>query len=370
MTVVEKLLRQLKFRPRVDLPLLALIIATTGLGLVILYSASDGNSQLVIKQSIRFLIGFIVMLVLSHIPPVRMKFLTPVLYAFGILLLLAVAIMGEGSGAQRWLDLGIARFQPSELLKLTVPMMMAWYLHTRSYSPSVMQAGVSLLIIAIPAILIADQPDLGTAILVAISGLFVLFLAGISWRMISVMAVLAMVMSPILWHNMHEYQRNRVLMFLDPESDPLGRGWNIIQSKIAVGSGGLTGKGWQQGTQAHLEFLPEKSTDFILATYAEEFGLAGVLILFALYLLIIWRGLSIAMVAKDCYSRLLAGALILTFFVYVVVNAGMISGLLPVVGVPLPLISYGGTSMVSLMAAFGVMMSIYAHRKFISTDRT
>ncbi len=366
---LQRMSRRMFNRPRLDWPLVGLIMATVALGMVILYSASEGDSQLVIKQGVRFLIGLAVMFVISHLPPTQMRHLTPFLYVVGIVLLLIVAFAGVGTGAQRWLNLGVARFQPSELLKLSVPMMMAWYLHSRSYPPSLRTTLSSLVIVVIPAVLIYQQPDLGTAILVAISGLFVLFLSGLSWRLIISLAVAAAALSPILWNAMHEYQKNRVLMFLDPEADPLGRGWNIIQSKIAVGSGGLTGKGWQQGTQAHLEFLPEKSTDFILATFAEEFGLMGVLVLFSLYMLIIWRGLVIAMAAKDCYSRLLSGALVLTFFVYVAVNAGMVSGLLPVVGVPLPLVSYGGTSMVSLMAGFGVIMSIYAHRKFISSDR-
>jgi rod shape determining protein RodA len=250
-------------------------------------------------------------------------------------------------------------------MKLAVPMMVAWYLHPRRLPPDAGSILVSFAILAIPAALIARQPDLGTALLVAVSGGFALFLAGLRWRVILAMAGLAAAAAPALWLVMHEYQRNRVRTFLDPESDPLGSGWNIIQSKIAVGSGGLTGKGWLNGTQSRLEFIPERHTDFILAVLSEEMGLLGVLFLFALYLYIVGRSLYVASMARHTYARLLAGSLSLTFFVYVLVNAGMVSGLLPVVGVPLPLISYGGTSIVTLLAGFGILMSVFGHRNFI-----
>ncbi|MCP4047608.1 MAG: rod shape-determining protein RodA, partial [Gammaproteobacteria bacterium] len=262
-------------------------------------------------------------------------------------------------------DIGLIRFQPSELMKLAVPMMVAWYLHPRVLPPSWKVTGVTTGILLIPAYLIYRQPDLGTSLLVAASGGFTLYLAGLRWRVVFGFIGLAAAAAPVLWLVMQEYQRNRVRTFLNPEADPLGHGWNIIQSKIAIGSGGLTGKGWLNGTQSNLEFIPERHTDFILAVLSEEFGLIGVLLLMLTYVLLIARGLYIASIARDTGARLLAGALSLTLFVYVLVNAGMVSGVLPVVGVPLPLISYGGTSAVSLLAGFGIMMSIYGHRKFI-----
>jgi rod shape determining protein RodA len=287
------------------------------------------------------------------------------LYALGILLIAATWIFGVGRGAQRWLDLGFIRFQPSELMKLAVPMMVAAWLHRRVLPPGWKDSLVAGLILLVPTVIIMRQPDLGTALLVAASGGFTLFLAGIRWRVIAAVAASAVALAPLLWMVMEEYQRDRVRTFLNPEADPLGQGWNIIQSKIAVGSGGLAGKGWLNGTQAQLEFIPERHTDFILAVFAEEFGLIGVCLLLALYLGLIGRGLFIARYARDTYSRLLAGSLAMTLFVYVVVNGAMVSGLLPVVGVPLPLISYGGTSAVSLLASIGILMSIYSHRKFI-----
>lgn len=350
-------------RPMVDTSLLIALTLVAILGLAVLYSAADSNLQVLYRQLVRLGLGVVVMMLISRVPPQALRAWTPAIFGFSVSLLVLVALLGEGRGADRWLDLGVVRFQPSELLKLSVPMMLAWYLHNRPLPPSFRDLLVCMVLVAIPATLIARQPDLGTALLVGASGAFVLFLAGLSWRMIIGTGLTAAALSPVLWYFMHSYQRNRVLMLFNPESDPLGKGWNIIQSKIAVGSGGLHGKGWHNGSQAHLDFLPERSTDFILAVYAEEFGLLGIVVLLVLYLYIIGRGLSIAMQAKDTYSRLLAGSLSMTFFVYVMVNGGMISGLLPVVGVPLPLVSYGGTSIVSLLAAFGVIMSIYSHRK-------
>ena len=305
------------------------------------------------------------MLVLSQVPPHILRAWTPWLYLAGLVLLVATWFFGVGRGAQRWLDLGIFRFQPSEIMKLAVPMMLAWYLHSRLLPPTLRDVAVALAMIVAPAFLIARQPDLGTAMLVAVSGGFTLFLAGIRWRVIASMAGIAVAAAPLLWMGMKEYQRNRVRTFLDPDADPLGQGWNIIQSKIAVGSGGLTGKGWLGGTQSRLEFIPERHTDFILAVFSEEFGFLGVALLLLLYLAVIARGLFVASLARDTYSRLLAGSLVLILFVYVIVNGGMVSGLLPVVGVPLPLISYGGTSAVTLLASIGIMMSVYGHRKFI-----
>jgi rod shape determining protein RodA len=352
------------WRPkRLDWPLLCALIVLACIGLLTLYSASDENMRLVISQALRFVLGGLMLLVVSRIPPRVLQAWTPWLYAFSTFLLLVVAIIGEGRGAYRWLDLGVVRFQPSELLKLTMPMMVAWYLHPRHHPPSWKHTlGVAVLI-AIPVSLIAEQPDLGTALLVAAAGAFALFLAGMRWWRILALVALAALAAPVAWHFMHEYQRQRVLTMLNPESDPLGAGWHIIQSKIAVGSGGFFGKGWQHSTQSRLDFLPEHTTDFVFAVFGEEFGLFGVLLLLCLYLFIIGRCLWLAAEARETYSRLLAGAIGMSFFVYVIVNGGMITGLLPVVGVPLPLVSYGGTSAVTLLTGFGVVMSIHAHRK-------
>jgi len=351
--------------PELDAPLLLGLLLLMGFGLVVLYSASGGSMDTVYRQAVRLGAGLVALLVLSQVPPHILRIWTPWLYGLGLVLLLATWVFGTGRSTSRWLDLGVIRFQPSEIMKLAVPMMMAWYLHPRRLPPDWKSIVLSLLILAVPAFLIARQPDLGTALLVAASGVFVLFLSGLQWRVIGAMAGLAAAAAPALWLTMHDYQRQRVLTFLDPESDPLGSGWNIIQSKIAVGSGGLLGKGWLNGTQSRLEFIPERHTDFILAVLSEEFGLVGVLLLFCLYLFIAGRGLQISSLARTTYGRLLAGSLCLTFFIYVLVNAGMVSGLLPVVGVPLPLISYGGTSVVTLLAGFGILMSIYGHRNFI-----
>jgi rod shape determining protein RodA len=351
--------------PRPDLPLLLGLLGLVVVGLLVLYSASGGNIDTVYRQGARMAVGFGVLLVLSQVPPHILRIWTPWLYLLGLLLLLATWFVGTGRSTTRWLDFGLIRFQPSEIMKLAVPMMLAWYLHPRRLPPRLASVLVAGAILAVPAALIARQPDLGTALLVAASGVFALFLAGLQWRMVFGFAGLAAAAAPALWFVMHEYQRQRVRTFLDPESDPLGSGWNIIQSKIAVGSGGLFGKGWMNGTQSRLEFIPERHTDFILAVYSEEFGLLGVLFLFALYLFVIGRGLYIAGLARSTYARLLAGSLSLTLFVYVAVNAGMVSGLLPVVGVPLPLISFGGTSIVTLLAGFGILMSIHGHRNFI-----
>ncbi len=365
-----QMLRYFASKPMVDGGLLAAILVTAAVGLAVLYSASDAHAPSVVKQLVRLGVGFAVMLVLARIPPSMLRLWSPHLYVVCVILLIGVAFAGEGRGAQRWLDLGVIRFQPSELLKLAVPMMLAWFLHRRALPPRPQDVLGALVLIGIPAVLILRQPDLGTALLVSASGLFVLFLAGLSWRWMALMTGGAAVGAPLMWFfGMHEYQKQRVLMLFNPDADPLGKGWNIIQSKIAVGSGGVFGKGWHNGSQAHLDFLPERSTDFIMAVFAEEFGLLGVLALLGLYLYIIGRCLAIAVAAKDSYARLLAGSLSLTFFVYVIVNGGMISGLLPVVGIPLPLVSYGGTSLVTLLAAFGIVMSVHSHRRFLKEPR-
>jgi rod shape determining protein RodA len=350
-----------------DVPLLIILIAIAALGFVVLYSALGENTDLLMRQGVRFGLGLSAFFLLAQIPPRYLRMWTPWAFFLGMGLLLAVMVEGQiGKGAQRWLDLGIVSFQPSELMKLAVPMMVAWFMHERRLPPTFMQVVAMTLIVLVPALLIAEQPDLGTAVLVIAAGGLTILLAGVGWRVILAVAVLALATAPVLWAYMREYQRARVFTFLNPESDPLGTGYNIIQSKIAIGSGGLFGRGWLQGTQAHLEFLPERSTDFIFAVMAEEFGLLGLLLLLGLYLVLVGRGLYIAAEAQDTFTRLLAGALSLTFFFYVFVNAGMVSGLLPIVGVPLPLISAGGTSMVTLMAGFGMLASIHGHRKLMA----
>jgi rod shape determining protein RodA len=356
-------LRGLVGRPRMDLPLLGALLLLMGIGLVTLYSASDLDRGQVLAQALRLLLGLAFMFAIARVPPLVLRNWTPWLYGASVLLLLAVALLGEGRGAHRWLDLGILRFQPSEFLKLSMPMMVAWYLNDRPLPPGWATLAAVGILILIPSALIAEQPDLGTALLVAASGAFGVFLAGLAWWRIGLLLAAAAAAVPIGWQFLHDYQKNRVLTLLDPEADPLGNGWHIIQSQIAVGSGGIWGKGWHRGTQSRLEFLPEHTTDFIFSVFAEEWGLVGVLLLLALYVFIIARCLWIAAAARDTYARLLAGSISMALFVYVIVNGGMIAGMLPVVGVPLPLMSYGGTSAVSILAGFGVLMSIHAHRK-------
>jgi rod shape determining protein RodA len=360
---LRRFLRRIMTRPRIDLPLALGLFALATVGLITLYSAGDESLALVGGQAARFVLGGVLLLLISRIPPSTLRNWTPWLYAGSTLLLVVVAVLGEGRGASRWLNLGVMRFQPSELLKLTMPMMVAWYLHPRQLPPGWKDIAVVGLLIAIPAALIAKQPDLGTALLVSAAGAFALFLSGMAWWRIGVLIGAVGGMIPVGWHFLHQYQRDRVLTLLNPESDPLGNGWHIIQSQIAVGSGGIFGKGWQHSTQSRLDFLPEHTTDFIFAVFSEEFGLVGVCALFALYAFIIGRCLWIAMEARDTYSRLLAGAIGMSFFVYVFVNGGMVAGMLPVVGVPMPMVSYGGTSAVSLLVGFGVLMSIHANRK-------
>jgi len=356
-------------RLHLDLPLLTSLLLLSGLGLVILYSAGGQEMAQVMRQATRLAVGLVAMLFLAQIPPDKLRRWSPTLFSAGLLLLVAVLIEGQtGKGAQRWLDLGLFRFQPSELLKLALPMMIAWYLAEKRLPPTWKRIAVAVALILLPVLLIAKQPDLGTALLVGSAGLFVLFLAGLSWSFILGSILVALPTGWAVWKwGMLEYQRNRVLTFLDPERDPLGAGYHIIQSKIAIGSGGLYGKGWHNGTQSQLEFLPERDTDFIFAVIAEEFGFNGIIILLALYGFIISRGLFIATRGQDTYSRLLGGSLTLVFFLYLFVNTGMVSGILPVVGIPLPLISYGGTSLVTILSGFGILMSIHTHRKLMQT---
>jgi len=351
-----------------DALLLFSLIALSTLGLFVLYSSAGGDNQLVLRQCIRLSIAFGAMALIAQLRPQWLQRWTPWLYSIGLLLLIAVLMVGDVSkDAQRWLDLGFVRFQPSEMMKLAVPMMVAWYLSDKRLPPSPSRLMIAGALIVAPVVLIAIQPDLGTSLLIGSAGFFVLFLAGLSWRLLGGLIVLAAAGAPILWHFMHDYQRQRVITFLNPEQDPLGAGYHIIQSKIAIGSGGLFGKGWLNGTQAHLEFLPERSTDFIFAVLGEEFGLFGIGVLLLIYSFIIIRCVYIATQAQDTYSRLLGGSLAMTFFIYIIVNTGMVTGLLPVVGLPLPMISYGGTSMVTLMAGFGILMSIHTHRKLLPT---
>ncbi|AWX15682.1 rod shape-determining protein RodA [Mergibacter septicus] len=358
-------------RLHIDFWLLLGLISITIYGLFILYSASGASERMFDSRLIQISLGFIVMLVMAQFPPRFYQQIAPFLYLAGIILLILVDLIGTTSkGAQRWLDLGLFRFQPSELVKISVPLMVAVYLGKRQLPPSFFDTLIALLIIIIPTLLVAIQPDLGTSILVVASGIFVIFLAGMSWKLIigAIIAVAGFI--PILWfYLMHDYQKTRVLTLLDPEKDPLGAGYHIIQSKIAIGSGGLFGKGWLLGTQSQLEFLPEPHTDFIFAVLGEEQGLIGVLVLLMIYLFIVGRGLIIGAKAQQAFGRILSGALTLLFFVYVFVNIGMVSGILPVVGVPLPLVSYGGTSFVTLMAGFGLIMSIHTHRYSLSNHR-
>jgi rod shape determining protein RodA len=352
----------------VDYTLLLTILSVVAIGLVVLYSASGESGGALLRQGVRLGVGFCAFFTLAQIPPRYLRQWTPWIFLAVLGMLLVVMLAGEiGGGAQRWLSFGFVGFQPSELMKLAVPMMIAWFLHERTLPPRIGHLFVVMLIIGVPALLIAKQPDLGTAILIVAAGGITILLAGISVRWIVGAAVAALVASPIVWNFfMLEYQQNRVRTFLNPESDPLNTGYNIIQSQIAIGSGGTFGKGWLQGTQAHLEFLPERSTDFIFAVMGEEFGLLGLLALLVLYLVLVGRGLYIAAEAQDTYTRLLAGTLSLMFFFYVFVNAGMVSGILPVVGVPLPLVSAGGTSVVTLLTGFGILAAIGRHRKLLA----
>ncbi|MEQ9833861.1 peptidoglycan glycosyltransferase MrdB [Pectobacterium versatile] len=354
----------------IDLPFLLCILALLGYSLFVLWSASGQDIGMMERKVVQIVLGFTVMIVMAQIPPRVYEGWAPYLYIVCVILLLIVDIFGQISkGAQRWLDLGFIRFQPSEIAKIAVPLMVARFINRDMCPPSLKNTAIALVLIFVPTLLVAAQPDLGTSILVLLSGLFVLFLAGMSWRLIGIAVLLLAAFIPILWFFlMHDYQRARVMMLLDPESDPLGAGYHIIQSKIAIGSGGLSGKGWLHGTQSQLEFLPERHTDFIFAVLSEELGLIGVLILLAMYLFMIMRGLVIAANAQTSFGRVMVGGLMLILFFYVFVNIGMVSGILPVVGVPLPLVSYGGSALVVLMAGFGIVMSIHTHRKLLSKN--
>lgn len=357
-------------RIHVDPFMLIILLLLLLYSALVVWSASGQEVAMMERKTVQIVIGLVVMLIMAQIPPRIYNNWAPWLYLACILLLIAVDTFGAiTKGAQRWLDLGFIRFQPSEIVKISVPLMVARFINRDSCPPTLKNTAMALLLILIPTLLVAAQPDLGTAILIAGSGLFVLFLAGLSWRLIIIAIILTVLLALLMWfYLMHDYQRQRVTMLFNPESDPLGAGYHIIQSKIAIGSGGLRGKGWLHGTQSQLEFLPERHTDFIFAVLAEELGLLGILVLLALYLLLIMRGLWIAASAQTVFGRILAGGLMLILFVYIFVNIGMVSGILPVVGVPLPLISYGGSAFIVLMAGFGIVMSIYTHRKMLSKN--
>lgn len=353
-------------RLHLDLPLLSSLLLLIGTGLFILYSASNQEMDVIFRQFIRFALAFGVMFVLAQIPPQKYQHITPWLFGATVFLLCVVLTVGHiGKGAERWLNLGLFRFQPSELMKLVLPMMLAWYLHAHPLPPKKFTLFVVSVMTLVPVLLIAKQPDLGTALLIACTSGCVVLLAGISWGLVALLAAIVGVAAPVLWHVMYDYQRERVLTFLSPDRDPLGSGYHIIQSKIAIGSGGFFGKGWLHGTQSHLQFLPEHATDFIFAVCGEEFGLIGNVLLLLLYFAVFARGLYISIQAQDTFSRLLAGSLSLMFFISAFINMGMVTGILPVVGMPLPLVSYGGTSIVTLMAAFGILMSIQTHRRLV-----
>lgn len=352
-------------RLHLDPILLLGIICLVGFGFVVLYSAADQEFAKLMRQVVRLGLAFFTLLIFAQIPPRKYRAWTPWLYLIGMVLLIAVLLIGTiGKGAQRWLNLGIFRFQPSEMMKLVVPMMVAWYLSNKALPPKGMTLFGALLLLLVPGLLIVKQPDLGTAIMIMGTGAAVLVYAGLSWRFIASVSAIIAVSAPVIWHFMHAYQKQRVLTFLNPENDPFGAGYHIIQSKIALGSGGLFGKGFLHGSQTQLQFLPEHATDFIFAVVGEEMGLLGCLLVLALILFITYRSLHIAIQSDDCYCRLLAGSLGISFFLAAFVNIGMVTGLLPVVGLPLPLVSYGGTAMVSHMACFGVIMAIHTHRKF------
>lgn len=350
---------------KIDMPLFLGILVLCGMGLLVLYSAGGGDSNLIIKQTKRIGIALLMMLIVAQCSTATYQRFSPHIYVIGMIMLVAVLSMGIiGRGAQRWLDFDVLRFQPSEIMKLAVPMMVAW-VATRHFLPlSVRHILLCFVVIGAPAGLIGVQPDLGTALLVSLAGLVVIFLAGIGWHFIVGLLSVVVIGAPLMWiFVLHSYQKSRILTLFDPQQDPLGAGYHTIQSMIAIGSGGLAGKGWLAGSQAQLEFIPERSTDFIFSVFGEEFGFWGVLLLLAVYLFLVIRGVMIAFYAQETYDRLLAGSVILTFFFYVFVNIGMVSGILPVVGVPLPLMSYGGSSIVTLMIGFGVLMSIAAEER-------
>ena len=364
--MIERALRRIA--SPIDAGLMWIALAILALGLLTLYSAANENPARVFAQIANILVALGLMWIVSQIPPQTLMRYAPPVYIFGLVLLIAVALFGDiRNGARRWLNLGFTSIQPSEIMKIAMPLMLAWYFQKREAVLGMADYGVAGLLLLLPIFLIARQPDLGTAILVGAAGCYIIYLAGLSWKIIAGMVVAGAASMPLVWSLLHDYQRRRILTLIDPSSDPLGAGYHIIQSTIAVGSGGIAGKGWLNGTQTHLEFIPERATDFIFAVYSEEFGLIGNLLLILLYLSLIARGLMIAANAPTFFSRLLAGSIVLSFFTYAFVNMGMVSGILPGVGVPLPLVSYGGTALVTLFLGIGILMSIHRNRKLVQT---
>ena len=354
---------------RIDGPLMAALALTIALGLTVVYSATGGSSvDRAVGQARNLGVALIALWIFAHIHPQLLMRLALPVYVAGLALLIGVALFGDvRNGARRWLNLGFTAIQPSEIMKIGVPLVLAWYFHRREEGLRLRDFVIAAVILVIPVGLIARQPDLGTALLIFASGFFVIFLAGLSWKVIGSLVAAAAVSLPFLWSVLHDYQRKRILTLLDPMEDPLGAGYHIIQSTIAIGSGGILGKGWLNGTQAQLDFVPERSTDFILAVFGEEFGLVGNVVLIVLYTLIIARGMMIAANASTVFARLTAGAITLSFFTYAFVNMGMVSGILPVVGVPLPMISYGGTALLSIVVGFGILMRISTHKQLVSS---
>ena len=358
----------LRLTGHLDGLLLAAVLLLLATGLMVLYSASNGNMPRVTSQLFNMLVALGVMWVFANIPPHFLMRLSLPVYLLGLALLVGVALFGEVvNGARRWLHIGVTRIQPSELMKIAVPIVLAWYFDRYEATLKLRNYAVGVLMLLVPVGLILRQPDLGTALLISASGFYVLFLAGLPWKILAGLTIAGTASLPLAWSALHDYQRQRILTLLDPMQDPLGSGYHTIQSTIAVGSGGLIGKGWMNGTQTHLDFIPERTTDFIFAVFSEEFGLAGNVVLLILFLLVIARGMVISVNAPTLFTRLLAGAITLTFFTYAFVNMGMVSGILPVVGVPLPLVSYGGTSLVTIFLGFGILMSIQTHKKLVQT---
>ncbi len=353
---------------RLDGPLMVTLVVLAALSLAVVYSASGQSMDRALGQARNFTLALIVLWVAANLPPQQLMRLAIPIYIAGLGLLVSVALFGEiRNGARRWLNLGFATGQPSEIMKIGVPLLLAWYFHRKEEGLNIRDYVFAGLILLIPTVLIMRQPDLGTSVLIFSSGFFVIFLAGLSWKLLIIGGMAGLAALPFAWNLLHDYQRTRVLTLLDPSTDPLGAGYHIIQSTIAIGSGGILGKGWLNGSQSQLDFIPERSTDFILAVFGEEFGLVGLLLLLTLYMIIIGRGLMIAMNAPTTFSRLLAGAITMTFFTYAFVNIGMVTGVLPVVGVPLPLVSYGGTAILSMFMGFGILMSISTHKRLVST---
>ena len=353
---------------RIDRPLFMLVLALVGVGFVTLFSAADQSFNRMVNQGVSVALALVAMWVIANIPPQTLARVALPLYAAAVVMLVGVALFGVVvNGSRRWLDLGVVRFQPSELMKIALPLMLAWYFQKREGRIAWFDFVIAALLIAVPAWLVKRQPDLGTGLLLTASGFYVLFLAGLSWKIIVGLGALAAAAGPTIWSHLHDYQRQRILTFLDPSQDPLGAGYHTTQASIAIGSGGVVGKGWLNGTQAHLDFLPEKHTDFIFAVFGEEFGLIGNVLLIVLYLALITRAMLITSNASTMFARLTAGAVTLMLFTYAFVNMGMVSGILPVVGVPLPFVSYGGTAMVSLFIGIGILMSVQAHRKLVTT---